>query len=277
MVLLKNFSLLFIFFILPFVSFSQQKTYKVVCDKKEKKLKVVESSNRSSDLVPVKSGFPFPALAREWIEDNYTTDDCDPDKLIDDIRQDTDDPSPGNAQQADVTSTPSTPVVSPTKQQPDYKNTSFGLDLLFHNLDKVLSLDESKLGMGLNLEHVFGKKNYFGTGAHFNVFVSEDNSEAVELYMFKFPFFVGTRTYTKGIFIAFEGGVFINTKLTSFSGEESDMQGLEPKGSSFSVFPRVRIGGKSMQFVLGAEIWLSEVFEGQDKLSVIHTGLSFSF
>jgi hypothetical protein len=270
---------------LTFAAFSQNSTYKVVCDKTDNKLKVVKAENHSSNFVPVKSGFPFAAIARDWIKDNYSTDDCDAEQLMNDIKnqkqtqsQTQNQTAPVNQQQTGAVASPSAPVYTPSKPKPVFKNTSFGMVLLFHNLDQILNLDENKLGMGLNLEHVFGKKNFcFGTGVHFNVLVSKNDGETVEVYMFKFPVFAGYRIYFKPFYMSFEGGIFIHTKLSPFEDDDPDLQGKEPLNSSFSAFPRLRIGGKSMQIELGAEFWLSEVFENTDKLSVYHLGLRFLF
>ena len=280
---LKKTFLLYFFVILPIVSFSQNTSYKVVCDKTDNKLKVVKTENHSSNYVPIKGGFPFSAVARNWIKDNYSTDDCDAEQLIDDIKNKNQTPTQTtqttvNQQQASTAASPSAAGLTQTKPKPKFRNTSFGLDLLFHNLDEILDLDENKLGFGLNLEHVFGKKGYyFGTGAHFNVLVGENNDETVELYMFKFPIFGGYRIYTNRIFIAFEGGLFINTKLSPFADDDTSLQGRVPMNSSFSVFPRLYFGGKSIRIELGAEFWLSDVFENTDKLSVYHIGLKFFF
>lgn len=274
-----------ILFGLSFASFSQNSVYKVVCDKTDNKLKVVKAENHSSNFVPIKSGFPFAAIARDWIKDNYSTDDCDAEQLLNDIKNKNQSQTqtqvqnpPDNQQQTGASVSSSTSAYTPAKPKPGFKNTSFGMDLLFNNLDQILSLDENKLGMGLNLEHIFGKKNFgIGTGAHFNVLVGKDGGETVEVYMFKFPVFAGYRMFVNRFYIAFEGGLFINTKLSPFDEEDSGLHGRVPTNSSFSVFPRVRFGGKSIQFDLGAEIWLTEVLENTDKLSVYHLGIRFSF
>ena len=280
---LKKIFLLYIFVMLSFASYSQNTTYKVVCDKTDNKMKVVKTENHSSNYVPIKGGFPFSAIARNWIKDNYSTDDCDAEQLIDDIKnknqkQTQNQQPPVNQQQAGTTVTPPVSAYTPNKPQADYRNTSLGMDLLFHNLDEILNLDEKKLGVGLNLEHRFGKnKICFGTGVHFNVLVGKNNGETVELYMFKFPVFAGYRIHTRGIYMTFEGGLFINTKLSPFADDDTSLQGREPMNSSFSAFPRFRIGGKSMQFEIGAEIWLSDVLENTDKLSAYHIGMRFLF
>ncbi len=285
MIPLKKIFLLYVFVMLSFTSFSQNTTYKVVCDKTDNKLKVVKAENHSSNFVPVKSGFPFAAIARDWIKDNYSTDDCDAEKLINDINNKSQSQTktqaenpPVNQQQTGAAVTAPTPAYTPSKPNPVFKNTSFGFDLLFHNLDEIMQLDESKLGIGLNLEHIFGKKRYYiGTGAHFNVLVAEDNSETVELYMFKFPVFGGYRINSKRFYLAFEGGLFINTKLSPFKDDDTSLHGRLPLNSSYSIFPRLRFGGKSMQLEAGAEFWLSDVLENTDKLSVYHLAIRFLF
>ncbi|MDB4584344.1 hypothetical protein N9164_14420, partial [Draconibacterium sp.] len=66
-------------FILFFIhETSGQTRYKVVCDKTDNTVKVVESENRSANYVPIKGGFPFPQIAEQWIADNYTTTVCNP-------------------------------------------------------------------------------------------------------------------------------------------------------------------------------------------------------
>ncbi|TFH48113.1 MAG: hypothetical protein E4G92_04130, partial [Bacteroidia bacterium] len=56
---------------------SGQKTFKVVCDKSDNKIKIVDGEDRSPNMVPLKGGFPFYQVAQKWARDNYPDDKCD--------------------------------------------------------------------------------------------------------------------------------------------------------------------------------------------------------
>ena len=219
--------LLAILFI-PFNLCAQNKTYKVVCDKNDKKLKVVEAENRSSNLVPVKSGFPFPAIARQWITDNYATDDCDPGQITSNIQNEK---QPQTQQQPTINQQPptqnQTATVSPPKKADRFKNTSFGMALLLSDYGRYLGLSENPvLGMKMDLERVFGKQVYFGTGIHFSIFTSavtssNDEEDPIGIYTFKIPVFMGTRIRKNKALFSFDGGVAYNTKVKEL-GSETD-------------------------------------------------------
>lgn len=291
--------LLILILIYPFTTLAQQTKYKVVCDKNEKKLKIVEADNRSPDYVPVKSGFPFESLAREWIEEHFTSWDCEPEEMIKDNEpQKPDEQPPATSQQPTPppTSSPAAPPPrqgTPMKTQTNvssignsaavshppvkFKNTSISFLLLFHTLDQTLGVDDNNLGFGMSLEQLFGKKFYGGTGLHFHMLSAEAKSESVDMYMFKFPVFAGYRLAKRKSLISLDAGIFISTKLQAFEGSEIYFKGHEPSDVSFSFFPRLRLGTVGFQIELAAEIWLDEIVENMDKLTVYHVGARFSF
>lgn len=261
---------------IPFTLSSQNKTYKVVCDKNDKKLKVVEAENRSSNLVPIKSGFPFPAIARQWITDNYATDDCDPGQITSNIQNEK---PPQTQQQSTIAPQPptqnQTKTVTPPKKADRFRNTSFGMDLLLSDYGRYLGLSENPvLGMKMDLERVFGKQIFFGTGIHFSIFSSaitssNDEEDPIGLYTFKIPFFMGARIK----YFSFDGGVAFNTKVKEI-GSETDFWGITPESSSLNFLLRAKVGGKYIQFEMGGDLWLSDVFESQQdkKLSIFYIG-----
>jgi hypothetical protein len=278
------------FLLVPYILFSQNKTYKVVCDKTEKKLKVVEAKNRSSNLIPIKSGFPFPAVARQWIEDNYETDDCDPNEIANDIQkanQKQPDQTQTQNQQTTVQQQPSTQTQNLTAaplSNLEYKNNSFGLDITFGDLGRYFDFDQNlAVGLSMDLEKVFGKQRYIGTGIHWFMLNSvgnskdEENDDPASMYAFKIPVFVGSRSRKNRTVTGFDAGFAFNTKPKEI-GEDADFRGLVPK-SSFNLLVRVKIGNDKMQFEMGSDLWLSEIFENQPgkNLSVFYFGYRSNF
>ena len=284
-----KYPLILLFLLVPSILFSQNKTYKVVCDKTDKKLKVVEAENRSSNLVPVKSGFPFPAVARQWIKDNYETDDCDPDKVVTDIQS--------NTQEEPVQTQPQnqqTTVVQQSTTQPqnltaaplsnlEYKNNSFGLDIVFSDVGRYFDLDQNlAVGLGMDLERVFGKQRYIGTGIHWFMLNCVGNSndinneDPVGMYSFKIPVFAGFRSRKKRTVTAFDAGFAFNTKPKEL-GTDADFRDLTPK-SALNFMVRMKIGNDKMQFEIGSDLWFSGNFEDQlDKISVFYFGYRSNF
>ena len=83
---LKKSALIVLFTVFALITFAQS-TFKVVCDKTDNTVKVVESDNRSANLVPIKGGLPSMQIANDWINKNYNTTKCDPGQIINDIRK----------------------------------------------------------------------------------------------------------------------------------------------------------------------------------------------
>ena len=297
MILMNKNLLPLIFLFLPFVLSAQNKTYKVVCDKNDKKLKVVEAENHSSNLVPVKSGFPFPAIARKWIEDNYATDDCDPDQIVDDIKnenqtqqnqtktQQQNQTQQNQTQQQQQSQTQSQGATTTNvKKNAGYKNNSFGMDLLFSDLGRHFNLEKNLvIGMGMDLERLFGKQKYIGTGIHFTMLNStitsiDSDEDPVNLYSFKIPVFAGIRSKMNRTYISFDAGFAYNTKVNELNSG-SDFRGMVPKGGSFNFLTRMKIGVEFIQIEIGSDLWLSEIFENQNdnKLSIFYIGYRCNF
>ena len=280
----KVFLFLFVFF-LSFGLYSQNTTYKVVCDKKDNQVKVVESSNHSPDLIPLKAGFPYSAVARNWAQKNYPSGTCDPKKILNGIKKE-DQPQSGltnqtnnqpPGQQNNTLTANQTP--SPTKIRKKYKNTSIAAMLLIHNMDKVLGVEEANMGSSFAIEHLFGQKGYYvGTGAHFNVYSLKHGGEKFDTYLFKFPVFAGYRISPGNFIVSFDAGIFISTKLSFFDEEyERFLRDDLAKSPSFSFFPRIRIGTPGFQLEAGAQFGLSDVIENREKLTVYFVGLRFCF
>ncbi len=289
MVFFKKWFLLLVIAGAPLFVSAQQKTYKVVCDKKTRKLIVVETANHSPDFVPVKGGFPFAAVARKWIQENFTTDDCDPGQLTEKIKKE-EQAQPGvparNAQP--VTATPpaggtvnnavATQGQESSTYTPDYKyNTTFSVGIFFHNMSNVLPYDVDLPGFELSFEQFFGKKFYGGFGVHYDMYVSVVDDEPAVMYNFKFPFIGGYRIQPRRGFFGFELAFIVNTKMAALTEEYITYRGRVPANSSFSIYPRVRLGGKVVNFEMGPEIWLSEVFENEGTLFLLHMNARFCF
>jgi hypothetical protein len=243
----------------------------------------VEADNHSPDLVPVKAGFPYAAVARKWIQENFTTDDCDPGVIMDDIKKEeqgqagTPDQST-QTQGSGTTATTTTPVKTSSEYVPEYKkNTTFSFGVLFHNLSSVLPLDSDLPGIELTFEQLFGKKFYGGFGVHYNMLLAMVNDEGVAINNFKFPLIAGYRIHPRRGFFGFEMVFFINTKMNAISDENITFWGRVPTNTSFSIYPRVRLGGKVVNFEIGPEFWLSEVFENEEALFLLHMNLRFCF
>ncbi len=277
----KRLAILFSIAFIPLILFSQQLTYKVVCDKKDHKIKIVESTNHSPDLIPLKAGFPFAPVARKWADENYPSGTCDPEKVLQDIKQSQNPPQTSTTQQPPQQQNTGTVTQStiPVKQKKKYKNTSISGLFLSHNVDKVLGVEDQNFGADIGLEQIFGQKDYYGgIGAHFNVYYLKHASDKFETYLFKFPVFGGYRFTHNNLQVAFDAGFFISTKLSFFDEEyERFLRDDQAKSTSFSFFPRVRVGSRGIQLEAGAQFGITDVVENRDKLNVYFVGLRFCF
>jgi hypothetical protein len=268
-----------------------QTTYKVVCDKKSKTVKIVESDNRSPNYVPIKSGFPFRQVAQKWIDNNYSTTACNPIEITKQIQAEQNGASPttptstnSNNQntQPQSTTTILQPKMAAANSTTKYSNSSFIVNAKFSTLGKVFS-SEKKLTPGLNvgLEQLFGQKSYIGIGAYLDLFFAEfspiNSFDKMTFFYAKIPVFFGQRIYKKNLLIMYEAGAEFNTKIIA-DDEDFEIPGQTFKGSSFNLMTRLRVGSEKIQLTLGAEMWVSEIIENDSfKMSVLYFGLRFSF
>ena len=268
-------------------SFSQQ-TFTVVCDKTDNSVKVVESHDRSPNYVPIKGGFPFRQVAQKWIDENYTTTQCDPGEVLDQIKENTQNT---NTQTKSTTPTPAQPTVAPStpnspgkSSQPatQFKNTSFIISLKVSNLGNALGLNKNLVpGAEIGLEQLIGTKFYFGTGILLNAYTADLESigqdEIQLLYFGRIPAFVGFRLKRKNISISYETGVQVNSKIVSAT-EDKTIPGLTGSDNSFNLLGRIKIGSESILLEMGSEIWLSELFKDESfDMSSLYFGLRFYF
>ncbi|MEN8116531.1 MAG: hypothetical protein ABFS16_06100, partial [Bacteroidota bacterium] len=172
-------SVLFLF--LSIETFAQT-TYKVVCDKTDNTVKVVESSNRSPNYVPIKGGFPFRPIAQKWIDENYATTICNPGEIIEQNKKQQNTPTQTNNNTQPTPSPTSPPAPTPPQKQlqprqteyntaPPYKNSSFIINAKFSDLGKLYSLDNNLApGFNVGLEQLIGGKMYVGVGVNMNFY-----------------------------------------------------------------------------------------------------------
>lgn len=261
-----------------------QTTYKVVCDKKDNTVKVVEATNKSANYIPIKSGFPFRQIAEQWISENYTTRTCNPGDRT----------TPNNKTQKNITqtnnqqATPSKaypPSQTPSKQSPpaiNYRNSSVILHGKFSNLGEAFLLTESMMpGIEVGFEQLFGSRGYFGTGISANFFFSDmDGRQGVDaetIYSFRFPAFGGYRIQKRMFVAMFEAGGAFNTGLR---GTELNLEsfGRTAEDLSINFMTRVKLGFPGIMFEIGYDSWLTNVFvDDSFKMSAIRMGLRFSF
>jgi len=275
-------SLLFLFSITAFA----QDTYKVVCDKTDKTIKVIKSNNRSPNYVPIKGGFPFQQVAQQWIDDNYTTKTCNPDKIVDQLKieENSSYQTPvTNQNNQSVQQAQAAPLTAANTQEPNYRNTSFILNAKFSNIGEVFSLDKSMSpGFNIGFEQLFGKKYYVGIGVDMNFYFADfsstsTNFDQMTFFFGKIPLFFGLRTYHKKYFFMYELGAEFNTEIQS-SDDDFEFYGRIPNSNSFDIMARFRFGTERIMLSLGTEIWMTEIFENdQYKMTVFSLGMKFNF
>jgi hypothetical protein len=253
-----------------------QVTYTVVCDKTEHQLKIVESTDRSPNYVPIKGGFPFRQVAQKWLDENYTTTACDPGQIIREVQA----PAISPQNQANVQTPPAQPTqpsffppgstagnVSGTSRS-EFKNTSMLFQIKFANLGGAFMLAKNMTpGMELGIEQLFGQKIYFGTGLAVNLYLTDFESkygfDEQTFFMARMPFFAGFRTQKNSITVMYEAGVHINTKLAS-TDSEFEIPGKTPLDNSFNLMGRIKIGKNKLLLEIGSEMWLTGFFEEDD-------------
>lgn len=258
-----------------------QKTYKVVCDKSDNKIKIVDGDDRSPNMVPLKGGFPFIQVAQKWVKENYPDESCDAAAAINQNQAvTTGQPAATNNNPADFfkpTPTASVPV-SPVFK---YRNTSVSLSLLFSDLGKVYNLDPPLVpGINIGIEYLIGTKFYGGTGLHLNSLIGKTADEAGvgAFYNIQVPLFAGYRQYTGKNHWKVELGVSANTKLRPASGD-MDLGGEIPAGQSVSALTRVKAGKDKYEFVFGVDMWLTDILSTEEgyQLTVLSLGLQYCF
>ncbi|MCK5678972.1 MAG: hypothetical protein KAH72_10925, partial [Flavobacteriaceae bacterium] len=202
---LQNLLLISLLFLFSLNIFAQD-TYKVICDKTDNTVKVIKSNDRSPNYVPIKGGFPFQQIAQQWIDDNYTTTVCDPEKIVKQLKIDENNnlqaPVINQNNQPNQPAQPATPTKANT-QDPPYRNTSFILNAKISNLGDAFSLDKNiSPGFNIGFEQLFGKKYYVGTGVYMNFYFvdfssTNTNFDQLTFFFGKIPLFFGYRTYHK--------------------------------------------------------------------------------
>lgn len=281
-------ALILLFTIFSLHSFSQ-KTFTVVCDKTDKLVKVVESHDRSPNYVPIKGGFPFRQVAQKWIDENYSTTNCNPEEIIKQIKAEENSNS-----QLGVTNQknkPSEPVsaAAPLQprasyiQTPQYRNTSFNINGKFSDIGKIFSLDKNMSpGFDIGFEQLFGKNKYYlgigvGMNFYFADFSADPNFDQVTFFFGKIPLFFGYRTHHKKYLFMSEVGAEFNTELQA-SDDDFTFYGKTPNSNSYDIMARIRFGTDKIMLSLGTELWVSEIFENNDyRMTVVYAGLKFSF
>jgi len=261
---------------------SAQTTYKVVCDKKDNTVKVIESANKAANYIPIKSGFPFRQIAEQWIEDNYTTRACNPQ----DIKNANSKP-PNNTTQTNNQVTPSG-AVPPTQTPPPapkaikYRNSSLIIHGKFSNLGEAFALSETMMpGFEVGLEQLFGQTVYFGTGVSANFFFSDMDGmydvDTETIYSFRFPAFAGYRRQTNKFVAMIEAGGAFNTKM---QGTELNLESFGKTAEDYSInfMVRARFGLPGIMFEVGYDSWLTDVFVDDGfKMSALRAGIRFNF
>jgi len=285
--IIKNASIL-VFVFLAF-NVSAQNTFKVVCDKTDNTVKVVQTDNRSPNFIPIKGGFPFRQIAEKWIDENMNTRTCKPTDLLNEINNEKEEQVPvKDSKQPQVQNPSNSPspliqqAINAHSNQPLYKNSSVFVNAKFSNLGNFFSFDKNITpGLSLGFEQLFGKKNYLGIGLDLNFYLVDfkgqyDYNEN-NLFFAKVPVFFGQRIYQKKILFIYEVGMGINTKIVGLQ-EELEIPGKTFKDNSFDILARFRMGTENIQFLMGTEMWISKITEEDDfNMTAIHMGVIFSF
>lgn len=278
-----------------------QKTFKAVCDRSDGKVKIVDSDDRSPNLVPLKGGFPFYQVAENWVTENFPSGKCDPaaaqkqnqaaadavnrqatgQQPTAPVQQPT---APGQAQPATNPNASfgiapgQTPVQAPAFR---YRNTSIFISVLFSDLGKVYSLDPPMIpGMNFGIEHVFGTKFYGGTGIHFNTLIGQTDEDAgmSSFYFFRIPLFAGFRQITGKRYWGVDLGLAANTMLKPLT-DDSDLSGEFAADYSMNTLIRAKLGNERSSLEFGVDVWLNEILASYDwfRLTVVSVGYRYSF
>lgn len=287
----RLFTLIQFFAFIVFVLYPQnvlaQKKFTVICDKTDNQVKVVEATNRSPNYVPIKGGFPFRQVAQKWIDENYTTTDCNPTDIIKQNQPATRKKQPpvskNQVPQNNVTSVGPAPRSAPVKNTPQNNNTSIYGHLKFSDLGKAFYLESNIApGVGLGIEQLIGTSMYLGFGLATDFYFLDlsstyDDLESELMVMGKIPVFLGYRSLSGKTLLMTEFGVAANTAMTALSGE-MNIPNRTFDSSSFNLLARIKLGNEYFLFELGSEYWLTSLFEDYDfNMRSIYLGIRLYF
>lgn len=264
-----------------------QKKFTVVCDKSDNTVKVVDSEIRSPNYVPIKGGFPFRQVAQKWIDENYTTTDCNPTDIIKQNQPATRKKQPpvskNQLPQNNVTSMGPAPRSAPVKNTPQNNNTSIYGHLKFSDLGKAFYLESNIApGVGLGIEQLIGTSMYLGFGLATDFYFLDlastyDDLESELMVMGKIPVFLGYRSLSGKTLLMTEFGVAANTAMTALSGE-MNIPHRTFDSSSFNLLARIKLGNEYFLFELGSEYWLTSLFEDYDfNMRSVYLGIRLYF
>ncbi len=290
---MKNlyFLLLLSFCLINPLSLHAQKTYKAVCDKSDGKVKIVESEERSPDLVPLKGGFPFYQVAENWVKENYPDGKCDPARaatqnqatanaMVQAATPVQNQPAKQNASPGNFLGTKAVPTPA-AKPAFRYRNTSMFISFLFSDLGKVYGTDPPLIpGIGIGIDQVFGTKFYGGTGLHLNTLIgkTDDGAGVSSFYSVRIPLLAGYRQVTGQRYWGVEMGIAANTSLKPLASD-SDMGGETAAGYSANFMTRVKTGKQNTAFELGVDAWINDILSSEEgyNMIVLVVGYRFAF
>jgi hypothetical protein len=283
-----------------------QKTYKAVCDKSDGKVKIVDSGDRSPNMVPLKGGFPFLQVAENWVKENYPSGTCDPAKAAaqnqaaaatsagqnQNITGNTaQSPAQGQNQPVNNKTAGTTGKTSFFNQQGGqlpaaipqfrYRNTSIYLTFLFSNLGKVYGTDPPMIpGIGIGIDQAIGTKFYGGTGLHLNTLIgkTDDGAGVSSFYSARIPLFAGYRQVTGTRFWGVEMGIAANTMLRPLTAD-SDLAGEIAADYSVCTITRARFGKERTSFEFGVDVWLNDILASEEgfQMTVLSIGYRYAF
>ena len=291
-----------------------QNTYKAVCDRSDGKVKIVDSEDRSPNMVPLKGGFPFLQVAEKWVKENYPDGKCDPAKAAAQNQAAADaatrtnqaatanqnQPATGNQGQSPAqgqnqpgnnkatgTTNPAAFINQPAGQLPAaipqfrYRNTSIYLSFLFSNLGKVYGTDPPMIpGIGIGMDQVIGTKFYGGTGLHLNTLIGKtaDGAGVSSFFSARIPLFAGYRQVTGTRFWGVEMGIAANTMLRPLT-TDSDLSGEIAADYSVCTITRARFGKERTSIEFGVDVWLNDILASEEgfQMTVLSIGYRYAF
>ena len=259
---MKPIRLLFFAFLVHFSgTASGQTTFKVVCDRTDNLVKIVPAEDRSPELVPIRGGFPFFQIARQYADEHSPDVTCKPEELL--------------SQDGAV----------PGKDR-EYKQYSLLLAGMVSNLGDPFYLDPPVfLGGGVGVEILLGRALYFGTGLQLNLlgalipddsYPYEDSSQW--LYFLKTPVFAGIRTPPAQFSLKLEFGLAYNFEPHGVT-PDWQMDGLVPARGSLSGIARVKGGLDVLEFEFGFENGMTDLFTNEEgfRHRIIYLGTRINF
>jgi len=271
-----------------------QKTYKAVCDKSDGRVKIIESEDRSPDMVPLKGGFPFYQVAEKWVKENYPDGRCDPAAAVQQNQAAANAASQPAAVQQQVPAgqqnmppDPNAFFNAPAVQTPAaippfrYRNSSLFISFLFSNLGKVYGLDPPLVpGVGIGIDQVIGTKFYGGTGIHLNALIGKthDDASVSSFYSMRIPLFAGYRQVTGSRYWGIDLGVAANTMLRPIT-EDSHLAGETAADYSVNAMTRIRMGRERTTFEIGIDVWLNDILASEEgfQMTVLSVAYRYAF